>query len=548
MSEQKRNAIEVTLYPEQMKQLARYELTVDQLVDDAAREGNAQVRFVCPEVYSYTLEDLQQALLNLRKANPTVQDFWDNWFEPLNGQEQAFDLDRARGLLEDEDDTPEYLREYTPALPVCDSAYFLDIWWGLESIWEDGEADDRFCDVMDVAEMLEDLDRYAQNKGKPIEEWQFTRQEKENYIAQFDDDDFVKIATENQLALCRSFVEELCGAYSVPALRAKGYACYGGNRLYPCDWNTARDCITRLFEKTGDPQYVNSLGYICYYGRCNGGTPEYDKAFSCFSLAAANGLYEGIYKLADLYRYGNGCQQSVQTARNLYGMVYESSYKNFLKGHEANFADAALRMGDVFAYGIGEEEDPLQAYCYYLQADYAAKLRAADSDFFGHATVVKKVQKAIEALLPRLPEDYFDTGVAYKTPYLFEQLAEGGNRCLLTRTTKEDGSTVLTVARRATRGNEEPDRVLLTVPVIQYCSRRRDCTLRLLEPAALWFKDDAACVKFDFCEMNWVEQRYEFYNDDELVAYVNSEWYGMEAAENPEPVEPDEAGESGDTE
>jgi hypothetical protein len=48
--------------------------------------------------------------------------------------------------------------------------------------------------------------------------------------------------------------------------------------------------------------------------------------------------------------------------------------------------------------------------------------------------------------------------------------------------------------------------------------------------------------------MNWDELRYEFYNDDELVAYVNSEWYGMEAAENPEPVEPDEAGESGDTE
>jgi hypothetical protein len=96
---------------------------------------------------------------------------------------------------------------------------------------------------------------------------------------------------------------------------------------------------------------------------------------------------------------------------------------------------------------------------------------------------------------------------------------------------------VLTAARRAMRGNKEPDYVLLTVPALRYCSRRRDCTLRLLEPSALWFKDDATCVKFDFCEMNWDELRYEFYNDDELVAYVNSEWYGMEAAENAEPDE-----------
>jgi hypothetical protein len=216
-------------------------------------------------------------------------------------------------------------------------------------------------------------------------------------------------------------------------------------------------------------------------------------------------------------------------------MVYEDSYKNFLKGHEANFADAALRMGNVYAYGIGEEEDPAQAYYYYLQADYAARLRAEESDFFGHAAVVKKAQKAIEEILPRLPEDFFSDGVDYKTPFVFEQLAEGGNRCELKRAENADGSIVLTAARRAARGNEETDYVLLTEPTLRYCERRKDCTRTLIGLSELWFKDDATCVKFDFCEMNWDALRYEFYDGDELVAYVNSEWYRAQAAENSEP-------------
>ena len=206
----------------------------------------------------------------------------------------------------------------------------------------------------------------------------------------------MKTATEPQLALARVFIDELCEKDSGLALYTKGYACYGGNRLYPCDWRASRDCITRLFEKKDDPQYANTLGYIYYYGRCNGGVPEYDKAFHYFGIAAANGLYEGVYKLADMFCHGYGCRESRRTARSLYGMVYDDSIKHFLKGEHANFADAALRMGNVYAKGIGEEINAVYAYHYYLQADYAARLRAKDSDFFGNTTVAINVRKALE--------------------------------------------------------------------------------------------------------------------------------------------------------
>ena len=48
-----------------------------------------------------------------------------------------------------------------------------------------------------------------------------------------ENDEFVKKATESQLALARRFVDTLCEKDSGLALYTKGYACYGGNRLYP---------------------------------------------------------------------------------------------------------------------------------------------------------------------------------------------------------------------------------------------------------------------------------------------------------------------------
>jgi hypothetical protein len=528
MSDRKRKGAQIILFPAQMKQIARYELTFDKITADFTEDA---CDLVIRKVYSYTLDDLKQALINLKAAAPTVGEFWENWFYPLTQLESEFDLDRARGSLADQDDTPEYLREFTDGLSLSDSSHFCDIWWNLDNAVEFCEASSALPDVVDIDELLNGLSRYEQNKGKPIEEWNFTKEEMGGYISLFDSDNYVKNATDNQLALCRRFLDVLCDQTNELALYIKGYACYGGNRLYPCDWNTSRDYITRLFDRKDDPQYANTLGYIYYYGRCNGGVPEYDKAFYYFGIAAANGLYEGMYKLADMFWHGYGCKESARTARSLYGMVYEDSFKNFQKGHEANFADAALRMGNVFANGIGEKESPEKAYYYYLQADYAARLRAETSDFFGHTTVVNNVRNALDEVKAKLPEDYFCDHMDYDVPYQFVELTEYGNRCKLTRSYHSDGSVILTAARMATRGNPEPEPMLFTFPRLQYCVQSADFSLTLLGLSELWFLSDALYVKYDFCAMNWDAEQYEFYWDDELVAYVKCECYRLSLPE-----------------
>jgi hypothetical protein len=526
----------ISLSREQMQQIARYELVFDELVDDFSME-NGDV--VVSEAYSFTLYDLKLALINLKFEDPYMDEFWKYWLNPIWTLRQSFGLAGIIGWVMDEDidDTPEHLREYAGELPLSDSAQFRKVWLEFDKTREQCEYEDvdNLSEYIDFDYLLDNLEQYEANKDKPIEQWQFTSEEKEDYIIRFDDENDIKNATENQLALCRKFVEELCDEDNDTALRMKGYACYGGNQLYPCDWNTSRDCMIRLFDLTDDSQYANTLGYIYYYGRCNGGVPEYDKAFYYFSIAAANGMYEGMYKLADMYMQGYGCKKSPRTARRLYEFVYEDTLKRFLEGDDTNFADAALRIGNVFAKGISENENPMMAYLYYLQAEYAAKLRAEDSDFFGNTTVLMNIQKAIDETKLELPEDYFSDYLDFYEPIYFEELVEDGNRCELTYSEDEEGNTVLTAKRLKPRRSKEPKGILITIPWIQYCERRTDVSFTLIEPSELWLKMDAESVRYDYCEFNHEEQQYEFYYDEDLVAYVKCGSYRVYAPETPEP-------------
>lgn len=513
----------ITLNTAQMKQIARYEITFKDILDGAGFEEGC---IVCPEVYSFTLDDLYHAVTNMKAADPDVREFGDNWFYPISQLSEAFDLDRAQGLLDDE---VEYdsIKGY-PGLNLTDSDWFAVLWQEFEDCWIDCEDETKLSEFLNYDEILSDLDRYFSNKGKPLEAWSFSKNEMIDYIGFFDDDQFVKEADETELDLARKFIDQLCDEDSEPALYTKGYACYGGNRLYPCDWKTSRDCMIRLFEKTDEPQYANTLGYIYYYGRCNGGVPEYEKAFHYFGIAAANGLYEGMYKLADMYRHGYACKKSPRTARSLYKIVYEDSLQNFLKGRGANFADAALRMGNVYAKGIDEEADPIAAYRYYVQAEYAAKIRAQENDFFGNTTVVINVQKALEETRGKLPKDYLKAHMAYDFPWLFRQLAEDNNRCELRKVTNNKGHTELTAKRLPTRSVPEPDCILVTIPELSFCTRTAEVSYTIGDTAQIWFvdgADDGDQTRFDFCDWNPVECRYEFYYDNELVAWSKSEKY-----------------------
>ena len=79
--------------------------------------------------------------------------------------------------------------------------------------------------------------------------------------------------------LFKNCLEELCRRLVPEAIEKRGYCYYCGTKVYPNDWFKARDSFLEYYERTAAPSAANTLGYIYYYGRCNNGTPEYDKAF-----------------------------------------------------------------------------------------------------------------------------------------------------------------------------------------------------------------------------------------------------------------------------
>ncbi len=522
----------IILVPSQMRLLARYEIDFKDVLTNFSSD---EVEIVCPKMYYFTLEDLAVTLENLKKKNPTVSYFCEYWLYWIEELWDFFGIDYACDVTKEESYTLNLVNEYDN-LKLTKSNYFKSIIYKLEDIWSfdcEDDNDKRISEVLDIDSALEEINRFERNYGKPILEWEFTTAEMENYIQDYDNDLTVKFASENQLALCRRFVDELCKEDNSLALNIKGYSCYGGNRLYECDWECSRQCMQKLFEKTDNPQYANTLGYIYYYGRCNNGAAEYEKAFHYFEISAANGLYEGMYKLADMYLKGNGCIKSPKTAKNLYKMVYNNAIKNFLNGEDANFADAALRMGNVYAMGIDTEVDIKTAYFYYLEACYAAKLRADNSDSYGNTTVVINAQNALDNIKNQLGNNFFKGYIDFDTPYIFSKFACNNNLCLLSKKQLSESTAELKVRRLDTLSCPEPEMVLINIPELELCERTLQLTINALDLTDIWFQNNSTAVKFDFCYWNDSENRFEFLSDYVMVAWVKADKYRLSKDDSP---------------
>ena len=245
-------------------------------------------------------------------------------------------------------------------------------------------------------ELLEYIDNFVYNTGRAPADWRLTEWQRKEFVRQWDVNDKLADADEMTLELFRSCVDCLLEQEDEVALQAKAYGCYGGNAAFPCDWEEARRCLAILVERYQSAQAANSLGYICYYGRCSNGIPQYNEALKYFTVGAFNGIAESQYKIADMMRDGKGIPVNSQAAMNIYSDVYRKSYEQFRSGCLCNsFADAALRYGralmddELCDYS---EDDPLEVL---LMARCAIAHRIANDERYGDRKVAGYIEEAI---------------------------------------------------------------------------------------------------------------------------------------------------------
>lgn len=504
----------IILTEDDLRSYARYEKTFEQYqpfdcVDDVFEvKGN----------YKISLDDIYNALKTALKDDPTIDEFFDNWLTPL------FQLEEYLGIYYeyDQDEISEENVKQKPEvryLPLEEDYVFMDIWSNLDYIWDTDNEGKQLSQLPEYIELIDEIERFYRNNGKPVEEMEFTDKEKESFIRYIGYGDIADDVSDKELELCRKYTDELCGKDSVIALDVKGYACYGGNRLYDCDWKISRDCMIKLLDLTDNAQYANTLGYIYYYGRCTDGVPEYGKAYEMYTFAAANGLYEGMFKLADMYLHGYACKKSPRTANNLYSMVYHDCYKKMLKGQIGNFPDAALRMGNVFLKGIDAPEIPEQAYRYYLQADMAAKDRANNNDFFGYTTVALNVKKALDEAKKKLPEDYWKEYMRFNTPDPFEDLIRGNWLAKVSAVESKESNITLKATRISNKAEYDADPIMYTFGPINYCGIQSEIELIAVEAESSLI-ESAEAVVFDEVDYDYDNDRICFNRNGETAAWV----------------------------
>ena len=333
-------------------------------------------------------------------------------------------------------------------------------------------------------------------------------------------------ASSERREIFKKYVEALISLGHPLGLEVKGYGCYGGNEVWPCDWQASAACLTELLKHPGKDFAANSLGYIYYYGRLHDGQPDYEKAFAYFTRAAAAGLYEARYKLADMYKNGYFVPKDWTTAYDMTWAVYLETKEEFMQGDDmVPFADAALRMG-VFML---EDEQIDAAQAYLLEADFAIRRRMMRGDFFGDTKVFSRIQSLLK-------EAHYDESRLQKrarwgllTPFaMFLRDTPYDRYRMEVKETKKGIFLTLTRCRRKREGRARE--TLFTVPEIGYCEKTSRITL-LAKKAKIGKRPRKSSFLVDEWELPYKRKKLmdTFYYNGKKVFSISAKDYEMKA-------------------
>lgn len=465
----------VVLTEQLLKKLIRYEYTFQDYLKAAIVDGNWEGE----SIYEFTLDDMIAAVDNMLKKNPDKEEFCD-WADLIgNGLEDYFEnsedaqYDKRRTLMgyayPASDGTMAnciyealvsgsyYYGIRNDPVPECGGVFI-----SRRSYYDDIKNDPA---PVDLPLIKEDIQNYRQNK--PMREYMWSSANKLNAL-KFTDDDNLRSLSAEEIDILRGLLLELSMKDNPTAIRRLGYCYYGGNKIFPCNWQKSRDCFIKLMRMdnvsdTDKCQYANSLGYIYYYGRCTGGKPEYEKAYRCFTLGAAGGLYESMYKLADMYQNGYCVPVNKHAALTLVSMVYNQNYDLIRQGeYECQFADSALRMGN-----LSRDDGKLgTAYYYYTLADFAIRKRLK-YDRYGDEKVFAAVQKELAHIRQKYPLENETLLTLTAVPLVLINLLDN-SACRFTVNMTQDGLKI-TAARLPKYGQRKPVPVFECMPEYGFC-------------------------------------------------------------------------------
>ncbi|HQB32809.1 MAG TPA: hypothetical protein PLI19_05695 [Erysipelotrichaceae bacterium] len=343
-------------------------------------------KFEFEKEYTPTLDDLIAFLMNLKVKNASVDDF-NRWRYVVNmvlkycylSEFERSDADFDRWLFKNNGDIIEFVFGCLLSPEVDDDEY----------------GEELMDDLFDLEGLIKEVQIVKENYEKDLPDREYSDQTMRNVLLYVTENKMISQLEYPYDEIFKRFVITLAEKDDNVGLDVLGYSVYGGNELFECDWVKAQQIFEKLYSRTGDPNYANTLGYIYYFGRANKGIAQDDLAFKYFSVGAAAGNYESLYKLADMFIAGRGVVKNRNIGENIYYDLFNENKEVMEAGFfDCKFADIAYRVGST--YLDGEDSDYIPAYYYFLMAKYAIDKRIQQHDFYGDSNVKKNIEEAIE--------------------------------------------------------------------------------------------------------------------------------------------------------
>ncbi len=489
MSENKR-----VLTAGDLKALVRYEKDFLSLLQESEAELEEDFQFEGPFVLRAF--DLKTAFERVRQQRTPLQVFLYGWAQPLLKlvDEEIVTISPGSGGIR--------------YLSVTESEVLEEVLEDLGTMAQCGEPDLPAAESLLFQEIWELLTCYWHNRSRSPLEREYPAVGKESFLLNvLENEEFLQTATEEEVRLCRRFTDELAASGKPYALLLKAEGCYGGNRVFPCDFEASRACYEKLYEQTDLPYYAQRLGSIAYYGLC-GGVPDYDRAFHYFSAAAAVGSAEAEVRLGDMYLNGQGCRKSPNTAAAIYHRVYSRCRRSFVEGGDEPLAEAALRMGDLYAQGLLEQKKPEHAYHYYMIARFALRRHLRESSSLQEVSTARAIRIGMDRIRKEIPPRKTQTRAVVEGGAVLKLLTEDDYRVQLSLLSQKGDSCEIAVQRLPRYEESFPKPVLVTLSQFDYCALHTNLFFRLRRVHSCSLPQKSAVV-YDHLHIGWVGDQEE---------------------------------------
>lgn len=281
--------------------------------------------------------------------------------------------------------------------------------------------------------------------------------------------DIISGGAEN-IASYRAVMVKLANEGKREALERVGTGCNGGDEIFPCDWDAARDCFLTLMENDwvdGESKltFALNLGEIYYYGKCTDGAADYENAFRFLSIAALGGIEKAQYLVSDMLLNGYGTYVNGNLAGSVLYEAYNSCEKSFQKhNYDGELAETAIRVARMKAdcwHGA-----LLRADEYYMIAMYALEKRKHLGKA-GDAELMDAAKREMQAYREKYNYEYKPTNVINAESLIFRFF--NTNYTLKLKLKSDPNGVRLMISRKPHSPNDNTDGMLYVSSRYDYC-------------------------------------------------------------------------------